>query len=176
MMEVDGPGALGTRAAAHLSGSGFKAFGAGMGYGLGCYDVSAFDGVSFWAKGSVGTDNRIAFQAVLPETHAVADNGDCLAKCYDHPSAQVVIGPEWRQYSLRFSDLHQAGFGGAATYRGIIMALSWVSIAGPDVDFWIDEIAYYKGTADPRPVGAAPVPEVASDAAADGSNDAAASR
>jgi hypothetical protein len=176
MMEVKGPGALGTRTAAHLSGSGFKAFGAGMGYGLGCYDVSVFDGVSFWAKGNAGTDNLIAFQAVLPETHAVADNGDCLAKCYDHPSAQLMIGPEWKQYSWRFSDLRQAGFGGVASYKGVIMALSWVSVAGPNVDFWIDEIAYYKGAADPRPVGAAPTSDAASEAAADGAKDAAASQ
>lgn len=176
MMEVQAPGALGTRRAAHLSGSGFKSFGAGMGYGFGCSDVSAFDGVSFWARGNSGIDNTIAFQAVLPETHAVADNGDCLAKCYDHPSAEVVIGPEWKQYALRFSDLHQAGFGGPATYKGIIMALSWVSTAGPNVDFWIDEIAYYKGAADVRPVGAGPPSEAPADAAADGSNESAASR
>ncbi|HET6279944.1 MAG TPA: hypothetical protein VFH73_03230, partial [Polyangia bacterium] len=155
MIEVKGPGAVGTRTAAHLSGTGFKSFGAGMGYGLGCYDVSVFDGVSFWARGNAGAGNLIAFQAVLPETHAVADNGDCLAKCYDHPSAQVTIGPEWRQYAVPFADLRQAGFGGVASYRGIIMGLSWVSIAGPNVDFWIDEVAYFHGTAGAGPVGAA---------------------
>lgn len=32
------------------------------------------------------------------------------------------------------------------------MALNWASTEGPDVDFWIDEVALYAGTASPGAV------------------------
>jgi hypothetical protein len=44
---------------------------------------------------------------------------------------------------VTWAELTQAGFGDPATYQGIIMALNWVSISGPNLDFSIDEIAFY---------------------------------
>jgi hypothetical protein len=137
------PGASNTTRAARLSGSGFTGFGAGMGYGLACLDATGYQGISFWAKGTAGTDNNIALQVAIPATHAVADGGDCQTKCYDHPSKRVVLTASWQQYQIRWSDLAQAGFGNPATYQGIIMALNWVSLAGPNLDFSIDEISLF---------------------------------
>jgi hypothetical protein len=137
------PGANGTTRAGRLSGTGFQGFGAGVGYGLACLDAVGYQGISFWARGTSGTDNNIALQVAIPATHAVADGGDCATRCFDHPSKRIVLTPNWQQYQVKFSDLTQAGFGNPATYQGIIMALNWVSIAGPNLDFSIDEIAFY---------------------------------
>jgi hypothetical protein len=82
-------------------------------------------------------------QVAIPATHAVADGGDCTTKCYDHPSKKVTLGAAWQQYNVKFSDLTQAGFGAPATYGGIIMALNWVSLEGPSVDFQVDEVSFY---------------------------------
>jgi hypothetical protein len=137
------PGASTTTRALHLSGTALQAFGAGMGFGIGCGDASAFQGVSFWAKGTSGTSNNIALQVAIPATHAVADGGDCTTKCFDHPQKKVLLGADWQQVHVKFTDLAQAGFGTPATYGGLIMALNWVSLEGPSVDISIDEIALY---------------------------------
>ncbi|HET6280573.1 MAG TPA: hypothetical protein VFH73_06395 [Polyangia bacterium] len=137
------PGGAGSTRAGRLSGNGFQGFGAGMGLGLRCWDASVFHGIVFWAKGTSGTDNNIALQVAIPATHAVADGGDCVARCFDHPSKKVVLGPDWTQYRVTWAELTQAGFGDPASYQGIIMALNWVSISGPALDFSIDEIAFY---------------------------------
>ncbi len=95
----------------------------------------------------------IQVQVALPATHAVANGGDCTDKCFDHPSKKVMLTPDWKQYTAAWSELNQAGFGAPATFNGIIMAINWASLAGPNVDFWIDEVALYSGTASSGPVG-----------------------
>jgi hypothetical protein len=142
-LAIASPGANGTSKAIHLSGSGFQGFGAGMGTMMICTDTSAFQGVTFWAKGTSGTSNNIALQVAIPQTQAVADLGDCTTKCYDHPSKKVALTASWQQYSVKFTDLAQAGFGNPASYGGIVMALNWVSLEGPNLDFQVDEISFY---------------------------------
>ena len=53
---------------------------------------------------------------------------------------------------MTFAELKQAGFGTPAQYKGVMMALNWASIEGPNVDFWIDEVELYSGTASPGAV------------------------
>ena len=142
-LAIVSPGAAATTKSLRLSGRGFQGFGAGVGLMSLCTDASAFRGITFWAKGTSGTDNNIALQVAIPATQAVADGGDCTSSCYDHPSKKVVLTSAWQQYQVLFTDLGQAGFGPPAEYGGIIMALNWVSIEGPTVDFEIDEIEYY---------------------------------
>jgi hypothetical protein len=153
MLALGSPGALGTHHGGHLAATGLTGFGAGMGFGTGCWDTSALDGLSFWAKGTAGTDNKIQFQVAIPATHAVANGGDCVAKCLDHPSKQLVLTPDWKQYTVAFNELTQAGWGAPAYYKGIMMALNWVSVNATSVDFWVDEVALYKGVASTKPVG-----------------------
>lgn len=166
-LTIGSPGALGTQHAGHLAASGLSSFGGGMGFGTGCWDTSALDGISFWAKGTAGADNKVQFQVAIPATHAVANGGDCTAKCFDHPSKQLVLTADWQQYVVAFSDLAQAGFGAPAHYSGVIMALNWVSVDANAVDFDVDEIALYKGAPLSGPVhgsSSAPVDASASGA------------
>jgi len=147
-----GPGAVSTAKAGHLAASELMSFGGGMGFGTGCWDTSALDGISFWAKGTAGAANNIQVQVAIPATHAVANGGDCVDKCFDHPSKTIALTGDWKQYTAAFAELKQAGFGTPAQYRGVMMALNWASIEGPNVDFWIDEVALYAGTASPGAV------------------------
>jgi len=119
-------------------------------------DVSAFDGISFWARGLVGLDGAIQLQIALPATHAAEFGGDCTARCNDHPSQKVILGTEWRHFTVAFSDMNQAGFGAPATYGGIIMAMNWVSLSAANVDFWVDEVSFYSKVAPTGPVGTLP--------------------
>jgi hypothetical protein len=151
-LSIAGPGAVGTGKAAHLSKPGLITFG-GMGLQAPCWDVSALSGISFWAKGTAGADNVIQIQVAIPATHAVANGGDCTKDCFDHPSKKVTLTADWKQYTAAWSELTQAGFGAPAKFEGIMMAINWVSLGGPGVDFWVDEVAFYSGSPTAGPVG-----------------------
>ena len=153
LLELGSPGAVGTAHAGHLAAAGLSSFGGGIGFQTLCWDTSVFDGIAFWAKGMAGSDNRFQFQVAIPATHSVANGGDCVSNCFDHPSKQLVFTTNWVQYVVPFSDLKQAGWGAPASYAGIIMALNWVSVDASTVDFWVDEVALYKGSAGTGPVG-----------------------
>jgi len=73
----------GSQLAAHLQGSGLTDFGAGLSFSgwLMCVDVSAFAGISLWAKGGPGTGTSLAsgprFNLLVPATLPVQFGGTC---------------------------------------------------------------------------------------------------
>src|SRR5262249_6384051 len=152
-MTQEAGGANGTAHFGHYAGTGAKTplmggYGVGAIYnmaidkvaGIYCVDISAFDGVTFWAKaGTAGS--KVGVNFVIPETNAVQDGGDCLSKCYSHPSKEVSLTTQWQQYSVTFAE----AAGGSATVKTRLQLLGWLS---PDSnwDFSLDEIRLYKGT------------------------------
>ncbi len=161
----DAGGAVGTGHSGHYAGTGAKTplmggYGVGVIYneaidvsaGIYCVDVSAFDGVTFWAKAATA-GSKIGVNFVLPETNAVATDpslggGDCVTGCYSHPYKTVTLTASWAQYSVAFADAS----GGSAKVKNRIQMLGWLS---PDAnwDFSLDEIQLYKGTPPTGPVG-----------------------
>jgi hypothetical protein len=179
-------GAASTAHAGHYAGMGAKTpmmmgFGVGTVYntainppaGIYCIDISAFTGVSFWAKaGTAGS--TIALNFVLPQTNMAVESdagvmlgGDCMTNCYNHPRISFTLTTQWAQYTAPFT----MASGGTAKVANVIQELAWLS---PDSnwDFTLDEIAFYSGTpptgaVGPNPVGG-PMPEAGtSDAPAD---------
>ncbi len=167
IMQVAG-GAVNTAHSGHYAGTGAKTAAMG-GYGVGtvynaaidpphgiyCVDVTAFDGVSFWAKAGNSTNVKIALNFVLPTTNMAMQNdagmqlgGDCTSSCYNHPRVNFTLTTDWAQYAATFA----GASGGTARVQGVIQELAWLS---PDStwDFYLDEIAFYKGTAPTGPVG-----------------------
>jgi hypothetical protein len=141
-------GAVGTAHAGHYAGMGAKTAAKG-GFGVGliynnaidvnaaiyCVDVSAFDGVAFWANPKA-TDPTIG-------------GGDCTAACYNHPFKSVTLdSADWKQYSVTFAEAS----GGSAKVKNVIQQLGWLS-PDADWDFSIDEIQFYKGTPPAGPAG-----------------------
>src|SRR5260370_11335748 len=124
-----------------------------MGFGTGCWGVSSLDGISSWAKGCAGASSVVQFQVAIPATHGVPFGGDCTDKCNDHPSKKFTLAGDWKQYSVAFTELAQAGFGAPAKYNGVMMAMNWVSLSAPAVDFWLDEVALYAVKPSTGPVG-----------------------
>jgi hypothetical protein len=112
-----------------------------------CAGISAFDGISFWAKGTAGANNALTFQAVLAATQAVQDGGDCTANCYNHPSKTITLTADWQQYTATWAELV-----GPVSVDGIILGLNWIT-PGPAFDIWVDEVTLYAGTAPTGPVG-----------------------
>jgi hypothetical protein len=160
-MVQEAGGALGTGHFGHYAGMGAKTPVLG-GYGVGvifnaavdrvamiyCVDVSAFDGVSFWAKAATVGSSRVALNFVIPSTNgpptpgAVSD-GDCVTGCFNHPMTAITLTTDWAPYSVTFAAA--VGGTGARVTMNRLQALGWLS---PDAnwDFSIDEIQFYKGT------------------------------
>jgi len=149
-------GALGTGHFGHYAGMGAKTpvmggFGVGAIYnaaidktaGFYCVDISAFTGVTFWAKAAT-TGSKVAVNFVVPETNAKMDDGDCLSGCYVHPAKTIALTTTWAQYSVTFAE----ATGGTAKVKNRIQLLGFLS---PDAtwDFSLDEIQFYSGTTPP---------------------------
>ena len=171
-------GAVGTAHSGHYMGTGAKTTAKG-GYGVGtvfnvsidttakifCIDISAFDGVTFWAKGSTAT-SKVNVNFVLPETNeqnTVTGGGDCVkdSGCFNHPFKTVPITTEWAQYSVKFSEAAGGKYpsggpnaGGSATVKNVIQELVWITLE-ENWDFSLDEIQFYKGTPPTGPAGGA---------------------
>ncbi|HVR63871.1 MAG TPA: hypothetical protein VMU50_18345, partial [Polyangia bacterium] len=166
---IQGGGATGTAHAGHYAGAGAKTpamggYGVGALYNMGidvahglyCVDISAFDGVSFWAKltqtnGGNKAGNQLSVNFVLPETNAASVGGDCpdaSMKCYNHPRKTITLTTNWTQYTVMFAE----ATGGSASVHGRIQAVAYLS---PDSawDYSIDEIQLFKGAAPAGPAG-----------------------
>jgi hypothetical protein len=153
-------GAIGTGFGGHYAGMGASTplmggFGAGTLYNLAidhanmifCVDITAFDGVTFWAKAATA-GAKVGVNFIVPSTN-MAPDGDCTTGCFSHPQKTVTLTTDWTQYSVPFS----AAVGGKGDRVGaVLQQLGWLT---PDAnwDFWIDEIQLYKGTPPTTPVG-----------------------
>ena len=166
MIMREAGGADTTAFAGHYMGAGAKTpvmggFGVGTIYNMAidpmnmifCVDISAFDGVTFWAKAGTTAlpSAKIGVNFVVPATNQ-APQGDCpmtSTTCFNHPQKSITLTTDWQQYSVPFS----AAVGGTGAKVGsVIQELGWLS---PDStwDFWLDEIQLYKGTPPTTPVG-----------------------
>jgi len=112
-----------------------------------CVDVTAFDGVTFWAKAATA-GSKVGVNFVIPETN-MAPDGDCTTGCFNHPQKLVTLTTDWAQYSVTFAG---ATGGTGAKVLGHIQMIGFLS---PDAtwDFSVDEIQLYKGTAPTTAVG-----------------------
>ena len=156
-------GALTTAFAGHVKATGIKSskamgYGAGFGFGLvdpakgACVDLTAFDGISFWAKGTAGTDNTLKFQIVSPSTQPkdsmpVGDCASSSAACaFKHPAKTITLTADWKQFVIKFADLAPA-----TAYSGKVLGFNMIT-DGPDYDVQIDEATFFSGTAPTGPV------------------------
>jgi hypothetical protein len=161
-------GALGTGHFGHYAGTGARTTLLG-GYGVGtiynlaidvtagiyCVDITAFDGMTFWARAATATAARVGVNFVTPETNLKATDpliggGDCVNPgCYNHPQKLVTLTTTWAQYNVTFAE----ALGGTGARVKTVLQL--VGFLSPDAawDFSIDEIQLYKGTAPTGPVG-----------------------
>jgi hypothetical protein len=137
------PGAALTGLAATFSGG--QADISGLFKNLRCTDVSAFTGISFWAKGRGG--DHVRFLAVIPATQPTTEGGDCddaSEVCWDHPGKLLVLSDHWQQYRVAWKDLEQYGWGTPATFGDVLSALLWIN-DGPVAafEFSIDQVQLY---------------------------------
>jgi hypothetical protein len=143
--------------ASNIKGAKQMGYGAGFGCGLvdpskgACVDVSEFDGLSFWARGSV-PDSGLKLQIVAHESQPADSQpvGDCpstsSACAFRHPAKVLTVTTQWTHYVIRFADLKSSAF--TWTDRRIL-GMNFIT-DGPSYTTWIDEVTFFKG---PAPVG-----------------------
>jgi len=99
-------------------------------------DVSAYAGISFYAKSSLGSAISVQFATVNTGSYCycVASNN-----CTEDTLVITNVAPDWTQYTVRFADLLQpANF--PFDSRGLVTIKFASNGSIPYVDFWIDDV------------------------------------
>jgi hypothetical protein len=141
------PGANGSAKAIHYLGG--KDFAKGLRFHLGygeCQDVKAFQGISFWAKGTIAAEtaggwgvaaDTLVVQLGSQNSLPTNEGGDCTESCYMHPDKRVTLTSDWREYRIPFDC-----FGDGKIFDGHLKSLLFV-VRGATFDVSLDEVSFY---------------------------------
>ncbi|HWZ91066.1 MAG TPA: hypothetical protein VNW92_19530 [Polyangiaceae bacterium] len=130
--------------AAHTTGTGFTTWGAGLVLNLAnakaCLDFSKFTGFKFRAKGPANLIVAAQVPGVLPTTAG----GTCATNCYDSHKTTVVLGADFADYTIYWSQLQQGGWGTHVDFQGKDVLLFDFEVGPADMpfNFWIDNVAF----------------------------------
>ncbi|APR77992.1 Hypothetical protein A7982_03339 [Minicystis rosea] len=139
-------GANGSKFAAHISGkvgTGDVVY-VGMGFNFvdpkGPHDLSAYKGISFWAKSNSPTRVRVK----LPDGNTDPEGKVCTA-CFNDFGMDLELTPTWTKYTIPFGSASQlAGWGAphpASVERTKMYGVQWqVNTPGAAYDVWVDDI------------------------------------
>ena len=135
--------------AGHFSGNGFTSWGANWTAILRTqptgtavpYDATPYAGISFWAAAS-GKASAPFELPVGVTTMDVAWNGGICGKCMDYYRTTVSIGPSWRRYDIRFSDLAQSGEGDPQIALRLDKLVGFIVWPTRDFDVWLDDVRF----------------------------------
>ena len=143
-------GANNTSYAVHTTGSGYQ-FG-GVGFDLNnatqtpeamqsmAYNASAYNGVTFWAKSSMGGTLRVEFamRSFVPTDRG----GTCTTNCWNVYGANTAtLTANWAQYTIMWAGMQREQGGTSPAFNPA--ELMSISFKGPGTfDFWVDEIQF----------------------------------
>ncbi|MEY2931971.1 MAG: hypothetical protein RL033_2720, partial [Pseudomonadota bacterium] len=129
---------------AHVSGSGFSDWGAGLSAYFRSVDLTAFDGFHLRARGT----GSVVVELATPATSPAAEGGTCVSGCFGHFATSIELGPEARDYDITFATLTQPSWAQPAQLAldGVI-SLNLVakgSAASPaSLDLWVERLALH---------------------------------
>ncbi|MEO6601522.1 MAG: hypothetical protein ABIQ16_16720, partial [Polyangiaceae bacterium] len=137
--------------ALHFTGGGFSKWGAGFGVALAwsnaqngqcTYDVSAYSGVRFRARGNAVL--RVNFPS--RESAFRSAGGDCPDSegCFDQQGRNIALSADFQEYEIPFCSLAQAGFGSplGALDRTKLTNLNFLVQTTSDFDVWLDDLEF----------------------------------
>jgi hypothetical protein len=133
-----------SRYALHTSGGKFSIWGSilvGTFTERGCYDMSAYSGLEFWAKGNT----RVYVQLAVIDEMPTENGGLCEGKdCYSSPRKAFDLGPNWQRYELGFAELEQLNQPGKQHFDPKRVVQLDISIYREDTPFdvWIDDVRF----------------------------------
>jgi hypothetical protein len=152
-------GACSSAYAFHTTGTGFNVWGAGIGTDFApksgeartLYDLSAYSGIALRAKAAATTPVRVSISDIntAPEGLVCEDTTDNTnpARCGDYFGAEVTVGAEFADFTIKFSDMKQrgwglpvaAGFDKAKAYT-LRLQVKGSAQAPANFDLWLDDI------------------------------------
>jgi hypothetical protein len=142
--------------AVHSTGEGFSDYGGGVGFGLsGCYDASAYTGVSFWAKADTSVLATIRFSVATSDTRPEAQGGTCTGTgCGDNYGIAIELTDEWKQYEIKWTDMFQVNWGKKFAFNNHnLLGVDFTAYSDTKPfgwDFWVDDIAFTGGESNPE--------------------------
>lgn len=140
----------GSSRALHLSGGGFSRWGAGFGttwdwsnaeQGMCTYDLSAYSGIRFRARG----DAWLRVEIPSRETTVQSAGGTCPddASCFDAHGRNVVLTSDDQEFVLPFCAFATQGWGPVSGSLDLTSAtnLNFLINTTSNFDVWIDDVA-----------------------------------
>lgn len=152
----------GSNYAMRVTGQGFTDWGAVIGLGIAFgerkdgttgavpYDVSAYEGVEFYARIGDTSTNEVRYQ--ISDSNSDPDGGVCTdvrgdsEECWDAFGVALPrLDTTWRRYKIPFAGLAQRGFGYKAA--GVVTTAAYEITfnfpAASVFDFWVDDLSFY---------------------------------
>jgi hypothetical protein len=148
-------GANGSSYAARSTGKGFTSWGAVVaaiffpGNPSPLYDISKYSGITFWAKVAAGSATTVRVAIPDKNTLPPSANGLCVetggGRCNDHFQEQVTLSNDWTQYTIKYSELREQGWGvpqQPAFEPHAAQSIQFAFDAKLDFDFWLDDLSF----------------------------------
>ncbi len=112
-----------------------------------CQDVRTFQGLSFWAKGTIDaatvgvSPNQFSVDAntlVITLGSEKSAQGGCTSACVDAPDRRVTITADWKEYRVPFNCFGPDGTRFDGYFKDILF-----NAYGTMSNFAIDQVGYY---------------------------------
>ncbi len=119
---------------------------------FGAYDASAYCGMHFWARRGPSVEN---FVVRVVDKHSSHLSGLCIdspdagnQQCNDDFHTSVAVTTEWKEYTVRFDELMQWGFGyaadGGVMDSSALHAISFYVDEAEDYEIFVDDLAFVR--------------------------------
>jgi hypothetical protein len=109
----------------------------------GFYDASKYAGIAFKIRSEKPNFNP---RVKITDVSSDPEGGLCTRECWNSFGKELVIGTEWQDVVMMWSDLtQQPGWGNPrppAITQSKIKALDFSIYSGQDFDIWVDDIRF----------------------------------
>jgi len=129
------------RFALHMSGGELLNWGAVVQFSFQptCYDVSAYAGITFRARGPGRLYVGMREVSVVPTEYG----GTCTRDCYNTHQKKVDLTARWQTYSVLWREMRQRGYETKPLDPGRVNGLGFlVQASDTPYDVWIDDVKF----------------------------------
>ncbi len=158
-LAAEAGGACGSGYAFHTTGMNFTVWGAGIGSDFAPktagartpYDLSMYSGIALRAKSA----NTVPLRVSISDTNTAPEGMKCVdttdatnpARCGDYFGAEITLGADFQDFTLKFADMKQRGFGLPVTTGlektkafTVRMQVKGSAQAPASFDLWFDDV------------------------------------
>jgi hypothetical protein len=109
----------------------------------GFYDASKYAGIAFKIKSEKPNAN---VRLKIPDAASHPDGGQCTKECWNAFGKELIVGTEWQEVVLMWSELTQQPDWGVPRPPAItpskLKDAEWTIYPGAEFDFWLDDIHF----------------------------------